>query len=477
MEWLNSLISAEAVAQVEATLETWGSLAFLALFLGEILRLALKRRLSLRLLGDSAANFVTFGLFVVVTFGLLAAAYVSIFYWVYLNFALFEIPVTPWSIAVVLVLCDFAYYWEHRFSHRVGLAWATHSVHHSSPFFNISVAYRFGPMDGIWPLMFHLPLALAGFDPIVILACEAFVQFYQTALHTEVIRKLPRPIEAIFNTPSHHRVHHGANAAYIDKNYGGVFILWDRLFGTFSEEVEPVRFGLTNPIESNNPLVVWLHGFKRLAQRSWSASGFIDSIYAWIAPPEWNPGQPRSGMQGWLLPLAMCAVVFLWAGSTPGVAYDQEGSAVPAQDATVSEDAEGSEQDESDPMANVVGSYYRAYLDRNMDAAYSEFTDDALFHYRMDFGTYYGTSEFTFRASDPDAFENDVLDGYKVLNSEYAIRSIEQTKKGAVVEASLTENYRWQGYKGTMTAIERISLEIRGDRPVIVRFDSDQVYR
>ena len=289
MEWLNTTWSAQAVADIETWIETWGSPAFLVYFVGDILRLALKRQLSLKIIGDSVASFTTFGLFVVLTYGLIAAAYISAFYWVYLNFAWFEVSVTPLTLLALLLLCDFAYYWEHRFTHRVGLAWATHSVHHSSPFFNISVAYRFGPMDGVWPLLFHLPLALIGFDPIVIFACEAFVQFYQTILHTETIRKLPSPIEKVFNTPSHHRVHHATNKQYIDKNYGGILIIWDKLFRTFAEEIESVQYGLTQPLESNNPLKVWFHGFVRLARRSQGSHTLRDALYAWVAPPEWQP--------------------------------------------------------------------------------------------------------------------------------------------------------------------------------------------
>ncbi|MEM9316192.1 MAG: sterol desaturase family protein [Pseudomonadota bacterium] len=277
MDWLTAALSPRSVADLETQLGTWGSLAFLVLFALEMLRLALKKRLTLKIVGDSVASVITFGLFLALTYGLLAASYLSIFYWAYLNFAFTEIAVTPFSVALLVVLCDFAYYWEHRFTHRVGMAWATHSVHHSSPYFNISVAYRFGPMDGVWPLLFHLPLVVAGFDPIVVFACEAFVQLYQTILHTEVIGRLPRPIEAIFNTPSHHRVHHGTNRPYIDKNYGGVFIVWDRLFGTFAEEQESVSYGITEPIDSNNPLTVWLHGFGRLARRSFASTTYADA--------------------------------------------------------------------------------------------------------------------------------------------------------------------------------------------------------
>ncbi len=139
--------------------------------------------------------------------------------------------------------------------HRVNLLWATHSVHHSSPFFNISVAYRFGPMDGVWPIFFHLPLVFLGFNPFVVFFAEMFVQLFQTALHTEAVKKLPRPFEWIFNTPSHHRVHHASNRKYLDANYAGIFIIWDRLFGTFVKEDEKIVYGLVKPIpEINSPL-------------------------------------------------------------------------------------------------------------------------------------------------------------------------------------------------------------------------------
>ena len=322
MEWFNTVLSAQVVADYETLLEDWGALAFLALFGLEMVRLAIRRRLSWNVVGDSVASFLTFGFFIVVTYGLIAAAYVSIFYWAYLNFALVEIPVTPWSVALLVVLCDLAYYWEHRFTHRVGLAWATHSVHHSSPHFNISVAYRFGPMDGVWPVFFHLPLAFIGFNPIVIFACEAFVQLYQTVLHTEVVRKLPRPVEAIMNTPSHHRVHHGTNAPYIDKNYGGIFIIWDKLFGTFAEEKEPVTFGLTEQIESNNPLTVYFHGFVRLLRRSFDTSTYREAVYALVAPPEWKPGDRRGGPQALLFPATLVMAIAVGITSFPGIASE-----------------------------------------------------------------------------------------------------------------------------------------------------------
>ena len=181
------------------------------------------------MLGDSLTNFVTLFFLLVIVF-FIGLAYVGAFVFAYENFSLTQLPITGWTILGCLILADLAYYWEHRFLHSNGFAWGTHSVHHSSPYFNISVAYRFGPLDWFFPFFFHLPLILLGFNPFVVLMCETFVQLYQTLLHTETVKKLPRPIEAVFNTPSHHRVHHATNKQYLDKNYAGILIIWDRMF-------------------------------------------------------------------------------------------------------------------------------------------------------------------------------------------------------------------------------------------------------
>ena len=175
--------------------------------------------------------------------------------------------------------------------HRVNMAWATHTVHHSSQHFNISVAYRFGPMDAVWPLLFSINLVLLGFNPFVVFFAEMFVQVYQTLLHTEVVKKLPRPIEAIFNTPSHHRVHHGVNRVYWDKNYAGIFIIWDRLFGTFVEEKETVRYGVSEQLETANPFSVFFHGFARLFRDVKTIPGVINKLKALLNPPGWQPKQ------------------------------------------------------------------------------------------------------------------------------------------------------------------------------------------
>ncbi len=262
----------------------WFFLIFLA-FLGvELLRLLFKRALTWNILGDTVTNFVTLTAFIGLYYILLGAFYIGIFY-VFHEYRLFDIPITLWSVLLCFLLGDMAYYWEHRFSHRVGLAWASHTVHHSSPYFNISVAYRFGPLDGLIPLPFQLPLVLLGFDPALVLFAASMNLLYQTALHTETVGKLPRPIEAVFNTPSHHRVHHGANPQYIDKNFGGILIVWDRLFGSFAEEKEKVVYGLTEQIRSINPLVVFFHGFQRLARRAWTTKGLGNKLACLVRPP------------------------------------------------------------------------------------------------------------------------------------------------------------------------------------------------
>ncbi|MEM7100536.1 MAG: sterol desaturase family protein [Pseudomonadota bacterium] len=289
MESFYLLISDQLVQSIHYAIENWGVVITLGVFVLELLLLAARRQITRNVLGDVVANFVTLFLSIVVNTILLAFVYLAAFYVVWIEFSLFQLPTNLWTILACLVLADLAYYWEHRFVHRVGFAWATHAVHHSSPHFNISVAYRFGPLDGLMPLPFHLPLALLGFNPLVILFCEMVVQLYQTLLHTEVVKKLPRPIEALLNTPSHHRVHHGSNPQYMDRNYGGILIVWDKLFGTFAEEQEPVKFGITTPINSVNPVKIFLFGYQLLFKKMWGAKTVADALGYFFQPPDWQP--------------------------------------------------------------------------------------------------------------------------------------------------------------------------------------------
>jgi len=262
-------------------------------FILELGRYLYLKRLDKDVMLDSMANIITFGAYIIIEYVLGILAITKIYYWVHMNFSLPYLPLNIFNIIFVILLADFAYYWDHRMMHRIGIGWATHTVHHSSEHFNMSVAYRFGPMDSIFPILFSLPIVMLGFDPILVLSVEIFVQVFQTLLHTEIIKKLPRPFEFIFNTPSHHRVHHGSNREYWDKNYAGILIIWDRIFGTFEPEVAPVRYGISEPLNSVNPLKVFFHGISRFYSKINNTSGILNKLLVFIKPPDWNPEEQK----------------------------------------------------------------------------------------------------------------------------------------------------------------------------------------
>ncbi|MFB7716934.1 sterol desaturase family protein [Nocardia sp. NPDC056100] len=192
---------------------------------------------------------------------------------------------------IVIMMADLAYYWEHRTAHRVRLFWATHSVHHSSEHFNLTTANRLGfigAMDLLGQL-WYIPMALLGVPVYSILLAKAVTILYQVPLHTERVNRLWAPLEYLFNTPSHHRVHHGANNPYLDKNFGGVFMLWDRLFGTYAPELERVDFGLTHQIATHNPLKVYTHEIRSLITDVRTATTWRNRAGYLFGPPGWQP--------------------------------------------------------------------------------------------------------------------------------------------------------------------------------------------
>jgi sterol desaturase/sphingolipid hydroxylase (fatty acid hydroxylase superfamily) len=194
-----------------------------------------------------------------------------------------------WWVWVVLFLADdLAYYWFHRISHVCRVFWASHIVHHSSQHFNLSTALRqtWVPMTY---LPFWLPLLLVGFPPWMVLLAQSWSLIYQFGLHTERIGRLPRPIEFVFNTPSHHRVHHGANEQYLDRNYGGILIIWDRIFGSFIREEERVRYGLTKNITTFNPVKVAFGEYGALWRDIGAANGLKDKLQVALRGPGWLP--------------------------------------------------------------------------------------------------------------------------------------------------------------------------------------------
>ena len=195
-----------------------------------------------------------------------------------------------WLLLLALPLTDLAYYAEHRLSHRVRLFWAAHSVHHSSEHFNMSTALRLSwliPGQFVQSLV-YVPLVLIGMPLWIVFLSQTIVLLFQFPLHTEGIDRLPRFIEYVFNTPSHHRVHHGANNPYLDKNYGGILIIWDRMFGSYAEETERVRYGLTKNIGRNDPITVNFHEFGRMLRDIWRARTWRGRVGYLLRPPGWT---------------------------------------------------------------------------------------------------------------------------------------------------------------------------------------------
>ena len=201
---------------------------------------------------------------------------------------LFEIDTfTPLALGVLFVLTEFAYYWHHRASHRVRWLWATHAVHHSSTRMNLTAAIRLGWTGGIsGHFIFFLPLAFIGFHPFAIVGMLALNLAYQFFTHTELAPKLG-PLEWVLNTPAHHRVHHASNASCLDKNYGGVLIVFDRLFGTFAQapQDEPLRYGLVGVKPSLNPLRIAFGEWLRMGRDLANAANWQDRIRAVFAAP------------------------------------------------------------------------------------------------------------------------------------------------------------------------------------------------
>lgn len=207
---------------------------------------------------------------------------------IYEHLSLFQIPSNTASFIILFVASDFCYYWAHRMSHQVNLFWGGHVVHHQSEDYNFSVALRQGSFQVIWTFFFYFPLAIIGFKPVDFVLASAFVTIYQFWIHTETIGKLGF-LEKIFNTPSHHRVHHGRDPKYIDKNHAGVFIVWDRMFGTFQEEEERPTYGITKPINSWNPVWVNLNHYQQMWEQQHSIKGLRNKLKYLFYRPGWLP--------------------------------------------------------------------------------------------------------------------------------------------------------------------------------------------
>jgi len=226
-------------------------------------------------------NVAVSGLMKVPTFGLFA--------WLW-QYRLFDPGSGALAWILLFVVEDLVYYGWHRASHEVRFLWSAHVNHHSSEYFNLSTALRQSWTTPFTVPLFYFVLPLAGFPPAMIATQISISLIYQFWIHTELVGRLPRWFEFVFNTPSHHRVHHGANPQYLDRNHGGILIVWDRLFGTFEPETAPVVYGLTKNLDTFSPIRIafhdWLDLFRSIARPAPLATRLA---YA-FAPPGWRPG-------------------------------------------------------------------------------------------------------------------------------------------------------------------------------------------
>jgi sterol desaturase/sphingolipid hydroxylase (fatty acid hydroxylase superfamily) len=265
-----------APSGIATTMQTIGLLLFavsLPLIFIELGWLSWRKNLTWTRLKEMLASYSTVPPLVLST-GLATALWLGIYMGVS-ALTPFSIE-TTWATALIcLLLADFTYYWDHRMGHEVNGLWSLyHSVHHSSPVFDQSTAFRISFVDQFVVPVFYVPLVIAGFDPLLVAASQLVVVAYQSWIHTEMVGKLGW-LDVVINTPSTHRVHHAAQPQYRDKNYGGILMIWDHLFGTYERESQVPAYGLVTPIESRNPISVHVCELMRLrrklsAAKDWS---------------------------------------------------------------------------------------------------------------------------------------------------------------------------------------------------------------
>ncbi|MDR3417765.1 MAG: sterol desaturase family protein [Nevskia sp.] len=242
---------------------------------------------------EIAANLslgASYQVFEVIAHGLFVATAAAWFY----RHRLFDLPVNGWTILPIFVVVEFCYYWFHRTSHRVRWFWSAHVVHHSGEHMNFTMAMRQSllyPLTGWW--LFFMPLVLLGLPPGVVFFLYAVDLSYQYFVHTDAVGRLPSWIEYVFDTPANHRVHHGRNPQYIDKNYGGVLIVFDRWFGTWEPELEPEVYGIPRQVHSYNPLTLNFHEFIDMWKDVLRPGPLALRLKHLWAPPEWVRPAPR----------------------------------------------------------------------------------------------------------------------------------------------------------------------------------------
>ena len=261
---------------------------FFFLFIGLEVWLARRRKAEVYRLNDAVSN-LSAGVFQQISLVFFKAGLLVVYTLAWEKLRLFTLPASsPWTWVIAFVAVDFVYYWWHRASHEINFFWAAHVVHHSSEEYNLAVALRQGVATPVTYLPFHLPLALLGVPPLVAASVDAFNTLYQFWIHTRLVGKLG-PFEKWINTPALHRVHHAVNPRYLDKNYGGTFMIWDRLFGTYEPETEEPVYGLVKPLGSLEPLTAQLHYLGEMWQRAKQTPRLADKLLVLVKGPPWTP--------------------------------------------------------------------------------------------------------------------------------------------------------------------------------------------
>lgn len=242
---------------------------------------------------NDAINSLSLGVLSQVTNVFLKVFAFTIYAWVLQHAALWHLPSNQWWVWVSgLLLYDFLYYWLHRMGHETNLLWAAHVVHHQSEEYNLTTALRQTSSGGLFGWIFYLPMALIGYPLDVFIIIALIDLLYQFWIHTQQIGKLGW-FDRVFGSPSNHRVHHAVNDQYLDKNYGGILVIWDRLFGTFVEEQDhdPVVFGTRSPLRSWNPIWANLEVYYAVALDAWRCHSWWDKCRIWFMPPGWKPAE------------------------------------------------------------------------------------------------------------------------------------------------------------------------------------------
>jgi len=240
---------------------------------------------------NDAINSLSMGMLSRVTGALYALVPFSLYAYSYESYALFTWEDNFLTYAVAFVLYDFCYYWNHRIGHVVNIGWASHVIHHSSEEYNLTTALRQTSIPNPIGALCFVPLAFFGFEPWLLLAVGSLNLIYQYWVHTQVIKRMPEWFEAVFVTPSNHRVHHAKNKVYVDKNYGGVFILWDRMFNSFQAELEneKVVFGISTQLASWNPLWGNVKVLSSLMKDAWGTKSWSDKFTLWFRKTGYRP--------------------------------------------------------------------------------------------------------------------------------------------------------------------------------------------